>query len=156
MERHLARALRGKISPVTMFSGVSHMVLFDMSPTCDNPSDRPPSGGEEEDVKADEGDEDFARGLAVGIRCAGDGDDVLANEHAHGAPEEHGTAAPLFDHVEAGHGAVKGVSGCWRVRWRMGREWEEGITCLETLTTSVMTVMMKGLEMPELVKKDVP
>jgi hypothetical protein len=71
----------------------------------DDPGDRTPGAGEEEDVEAYESDGDFLCGLVVGAGDgSGDGDDVLADAHADCAHEEEVAAAHLLDEVEAREG----------------------------------------------------
>ena len=61
-----------------------------------NPRDRAPGGGEEEDVEAGEDDEADGRCLATLINSADDGDDELADEHAHSSVDkEHAATKPL-------------------------------------------------------------
>ena len=69
----------------------------------DDPGDRTPGTGEEEDVEAHEGDEDLVRGDGAG-RDADDGDDVLADAHADGAEQEQRTSSPLLDQVQTREG----------------------------------------------------
>lgn len=68
-----------------------------------DPGDGAPGGGEEEDVDADEGDEDFVCDGGGG-GCADDGDDQLGDAHADGTEHEEWAATPFLDHVEAGEG----------------------------------------------------
>lgn len=71
--------------------------------TCHDPRDRTPGTGEEEDVDAHEGDEDFVRHIVVD-GCAHDRDDQLRDAHAHGTEHEKRATTPFFDHVETGEG----------------------------------------------------
>ena len=68
-----------------------------------DPRDRAPGAGEEEDVDAHEGDEDFVRDVGVG-GCADDCDDELRDAHSHGTEHEERAATPFLDHVETGEG----------------------------------------------------
>lgn len=68
-----------------------------------NPSHRSPGAGEEEDVDADEGDQDFVGHVGRG-GSANDGDDKLADAHAKSSKHQQRTTTPLLHHVETGEG----------------------------------------------------
>lgn len=80
----------------------------------DDPRERAPRRGEEEDVNTDKGDagflgrdvvhDDVAGAVLARRRGAEDGDDELADAHAHGAPEEQGPAPELVNGPEAREG----------------------------------------------------
>lgn len=73
--------------------------------TSDDPGDWSPSGSEEGDVDADEGDEDLLSGQVV-LRDGNtdDGDDVLADEHTSGTDEEERTTTSPVDEPDTGNG----------------------------------------------------
>lgn len=80
----------------------------------DDPGERTPSAGEEEDEDADKGhggllagnvlDEDVAVLVLAGGQGAADGDDELRDTHADGAGEEQRATAPSVNGQEAGDG----------------------------------------------------
>ena len=85
IDRHLARALRGKSSPVRRVS--APVKISDSRPlsshlTCDNPRTGPPAYGEEEDEEADESNQNLVRSDIVDS-CADDCHNQLRNAHAY-------------------------------------------------------------------------
>ena len=81
--------------------------------TSDDPGDRPPGAGEEEDVDTDEGNQETLNGEVV---CADDGsgnsDNELADSHANGSEEQETAATPLLDKPETGEGGNDVDAGC--------------------------------------------
>lgn len=80
--------------------------------TVDNPGERAPGGGEEEDVDADKGDGGLLRGQVVHDNLAGvvlargqssqHGDEELRDAHADGTPEKQGATSPAVDGPHTG------------------------------------------------------
>lgn len=66
----------------------------------DNPRHRTPGGGEEENVEAGEDDEAHGGSLAALGNGAHDGDDELADEHAHSSIDEEHAATELLNGPE--------------------------------------------------------
>lgn len=76
----------------------------------DNPGARTPGGGEERDVKADEGDHSRDCGMVVLFEAAGgdadDADDELRDDHSGGADDEELAATEAFDGPEGQGGGA--------------------------------------------------
>jgi hypothetical protein len=88
MDRHLARALRGK------------------SVSSDYPGDGAPGTGEEEDVDTDEGDQRLVSVGVTGEGSADTGDDQLADGHADGTEHEQVATPPFLNHPQTREGGA--------------------------------------------------
>lgn len=65
-----------------------------------------PGGGEEEDVDADKGDHGGDAGGVGVVDGADDGDNVLADDHTGGTPDEKRTASEFLDGVKGDGGGA--------------------------------------------------
>lgn len=71
--------------------------------TSNDPGDRTPGAGKEEDVDADKGDEDLVGDVVIN-GGTDDGDDQLRHTHANGTEQQKRATTPLLDHVKTGEG----------------------------------------------------
>lgn len=70
----------------------------------DDPSDRAPRAGEEEDVDANKSDQGLVS-LGLARESGADtGDDQLADSHTDGTKHEQVATTPLLDHPQTGEG----------------------------------------------------
>lgn len=81
--------------------------------TSNDPGDRAPGAGEEEDVDAHEGDSGFlCRQFGCASYCTSNRNDELTDAHADCAHEKKVATAKLFDHVQSREGGGDVHSVC--------------------------------------------
>src|SRR5271170_4882742 len=103
IDRPLARAFNGKISPAPTRQQLANSPISEAR-TGNDPRAGSPRASEEEDVDAHERDQRLVGVLIIRLRRANRGDNELGNGHADSTEHEQRPTAPLLDEVEAGNG----------------------------------------------------